>query len=664
MPTVPASAGGSAGASPLLERGDHLSALDAHVASMLQTARGRMVFIGGEAGIGKSALVRHFCGACASAVRVLSGACDPLFTPRPLGPLLDIAPLVGGEMQTLAERGGRPYEIAAALLRELAAGLPTILLVEDAHWADEATLDVLRFLARRIETVPALILITYRDDPDRTHPLRILLGELPPGETLVRLRLAPLSPQAVAGLAEPKGVDAEELFRKTAGNPFFVPEVLAAGEVAIPPSVRDAVLARVARLSPAAIELLEAVAIVPLQAELWLLEQLAGDAIAYLDVCLSSGILASSDGAIQFRHELARLVIADQVSPIRRTLLHRRALRALETPPTGEPDLARLVHHAEATADGDALLRFAPAAAARAASVGAHREAAAYYALALRVATGVPAVERAELCARHANEGFLADEFPAAIASGREAAERFRIAGDRVREGNALRELSYHLRCTRHAREAEEVGMQAVALLEQAPPGRELAMAYANVAMLRLNVEDADSTVVFGQRALALAQSLGDVECETHVLNTLGTLELLAGAPEGAARLQRSLDLALAAGLEEHVGRFYVNYGWAANRSRSYADFERYLKAGREYCGERGLVLWHHYVLAYGARCALDQGRWSDAADLAQQVLRDPRTLLPRIPALVALALVRARRGDPEYWTLLDEALALAEPAD
>lgn len=621
-----------------------------------------MVFVGGEAGVGKSALVRRFCGERADQVRVLSGACDPLFTPRPLGPLLDIAPFVGGEIQALAERGGRPYEIAAALLRELAMGLPAILLVEDAQWADEATLDVLRFLARRLATVPTLILVTYRDDLERAHPLRILLGELPSGETTVRLHLAPLSPRAVAELAEPQGVDAAELFRKTAGNPFFVTEALAAGDVAIPPTVRDAVLARVARLSPAAGDLVEAIAIVPQQTELWLLEQLAGDVLAQLDVCLASGILASANGAVGFRHELARLAIEDALTPIRRRALHRRALYVLETPPTGEPDLARLVHHAEAAADGAALLRFAPAAAARAASLGAHREAAAYYALALRVAAGLQPMERAELCVRHANEGFLADEFPAAIASGREAAERFRMAGDRVREGNALRELSYHLRCTGHAGEAEEVGMRAVALLEQVPPGRELAMAYANIAMLRLNVDDADGAVVFGQRALALAQTLGDVECEAHVLNTLGTMELLAGAPEGVTRLQRSLDLALAAGLEEHVGRFYVNYGWAANRSRSYADFERFFEAGREYCGERGLMLWHHYVLVYGARCALDQGRWSDAADLAQQVLRDPRTHLPRVLALVVLALIRARRGDPDYWPLLDEALALAEP--
>ncbi|MFI5274910.1 MAG: ATP-binding protein, partial [Ktedonobacterales bacterium] len=662
MPTGESPVARGAGPSALLERVEHLAALDAHLAAVLQCGHGRMVLVGGEAGIGKSALVRAFRDGHAPAVQVLMGACDPLYTPRPLGPFRDIAPMLGGEFQALAERGGRPYEIAAVLLRALAAGPPAILHIEDVHWADEATLDVLRFLARRIETVPALALITYRDDLDRTHPLRVLLGELPPGEAISRLRLAPLSLAAVAELARPTGVDAAELFRNTSGNPFFVTEALAAGEAAIPPTVRDAVLARAARLPPGAVELLEAIAVVPQQTELWLLELLASHGFDHLNACLDAGMLASAGGAVRYWHELARLVIEDALTPIRRMALHRRALRALEAPPTGEPELARLVHHAGASDDGDALLRFAPAAAARAAALGAHREAAAHYARALRVATELPPLARGELFAHHARECFLTDEVPTTIASGWQAVECFRTAGDQAREGDALRELSYHLRCTGHAQEAEAAGMQAVALLEPLPPGRELALAHANVAYLRLNVDDANGARMEGQRAVEFAERLDEIEAQLHALNTLGTAELLAGDPNGLANLRRSLDLALAAGMEAHVGRVYVNHGWAATRSRSYAEFESMFKDGLEYCGERGLALWRSYVVAYGARCALDQGRWSEAIDLAQHVLRDPRKTLPRIPALVVLALIRARRGDPEYWPLLDEARAIAEP--
>src|SRR5205823_10252520 len=133
------------------------------------------------------------------------------------------------------------------------ARAPTVFVLEDAHWADEATLDVLRLLARRLETVPALIVASYRDDElDRSHPLRIMMGELATSHTIERMKLAALSPDAVAQLAEPHGVDAEQLYSKTGGNPFFVVEALASRSEEIPDTVRDAVLARAARLSAAA----------------------------------------------------------------------------------------------------------------------------------------------------------------------------------------------------------------------------------------------------------------------------------------------------------------------------------------------------------------------------------------------------------------------------
>lgn len=665
MPTPHASAGGAIQQSPLLERDEQLAMLAAHLAAVLDGG-GRMVFVGGEAGVGKSALARRFASDHASEARLLIGMCDPLYTPRPLGPLADIAPALGGRFQALVEGGGRAYEIATALIGALARERPTIMLFEDVHWADEATLDVLRFLARRIESLPALILITYRDDLERIHPLRILLGELPPGPSIARMRPAPLSQEAVATLAAPNGMDARELFHRTAGNPFFVTEALAAGDVVIPPTVRDAVLARVARLPPAALAMLEAVAIVPLQVEFWLLDALASAELAHLDACLKmcvdAGMLAASDGAVRFRHELARLAIAEATSPIRRTALHRRALHTLEHPSAGEPDLARIVHHAEAAADRAAIVRYAPAAAARAASLGAHREAAAYYALALQWDDDLPPLERGQLYMRHAHEAFLNDQFPATTISGRRAIESFQAAADPEWEGRATRELSSHLRCIGLAEQAQESGEQAVRLLERITPGRELAMAYANIACLGLNADDAAVVVPFAQRAYALASDVGDVETQLHALNTLGTMRLLLGEEEGLENLQASLDLALVADMEEHVGRVYLNTGWALTRTRSYAHFDRYFTAGRDYCVEHGLTLWIHYLLAYAARWALDQGRLTEAIELAQQVIGDPRTSLPRIPPLVALALIRARRGDPDVWPLLDEAQALAEP--
>jgi AAA ATPase domain len=367
MPSVaPGTGAGASGV--LLERGAELAMLADRLEAVEHSPRGHVLLVGGEAGVGKTALARRFCDERRQSARILWGACDPLFTPSPLGPLRVVAEETGGELEEVVARGAMPHAVVTALARELGARVPTVFVLEDVHWADEATLDVLRLLARRVETVPALVVATYRDDQlDRSHPLRILLGELATRRTVGRVKLTRLSPGAVARLAEPHGVDAGELYRKTAGNPFFVVEALATGGEGIPDTVRDAVLARAARLSPAGAMLLEAVAVVPPRAEPWLLEALAGDAADRLDECLASGMLVSEPAGVAFRHELARLAVEESVSPHRKVGLHRRVLAALADPPGDGPDLARLAHHAEAAGDTEMVVRFAPAAGAHAA---------------------------------------------------------------------------------------------------------------------------------------------------------------------------------------------------------------------------------------------------------------------------------------------------------
>src|ERR1700712_2696993 len=260
----------------LLEREVQLAALDGAARAMRADRHGRLVLIAGEAGIGKTALVRAFCER-QPGLRVLWGACDALYTPRPLGPLLDIADELGGELSAAVEEGASAGAVVSALARELREGLPAIVVLEDLHWADTATLDILRMLARRIAALPAIVVATYRNDEiDRQHPLRAVLGNVP-SSSVDRIALGPLTLDAVADLAGDSVLDPAELHRRTAGNPFFLTEVLAADDADMPDTVRDAVLARIARLDDGARLLLDAVAIVPQRAELWLLEALLDD---------------------------------------------------------------------------------------------------------------------------------------------------------------------------------------------------------------------------------------------------------------------------------------------------------------------------------------------------------------------------------------------------
>jgi DNA-binding CsgD family transcriptional regulator/tetratricopeptide (TPR) repeat protein len=557
-------------------------------------------------------------------------------------------------------RGAMPHAVVTPLARELSARAPTVFVLEDVHWADEATLDVLRLLARRVETVPALVVATYRDDElDRAHPLRILIGELATSRAVGRMKLARLSPAAVAQLATPYGVDAEELFRKTGGNPFFVVEALASGAEGIPDTVRDAVLARAARLSPAGGTLLEAVAVVPPHAELWLLEALAGGAADGLGDCLASGMLVAGSAGVAFRHELARLAVEESMPPHRKVSLHRRALAALADPPGGVPDLARLAHHAEAAGDADEVLHFAPAAAARAASLGAYREAAAQYARALRFGGRLPAATRAELLERRSYACYLTDQNDAAVAAIQDALACRRQLGQGLEEGDSLRWLSQVLWCPGRALEAEEAAREAVALLEALPPGRELAMAYANLAHTHAAAGRREAAVRWAGRALELAKRLDDAETTVHALVTIGTSKF----DDGGRKLEQGLERALRAGLAEQAGRAYLVLVGTAVSARRYGLAARHLQAGLDYCSDRGLERDRRYLLASRARIELDQGRWREAGESAAAVLSVPRTSAsPRINALVVLGLVRARRGDPGQWTPLEEAWALAEP--
>ena len=316
----------------LLERSEELGVLHGLAAEMAATGRGGVAILSGEAGVGKTALLRQFRSELPRRLTVVWGSCDPLFTPRPLGPLLEPVAELGGEPAELAAAGAKPFDLAIALGEALGAIAPVLLILEDVHWADEATLDVVRVLARRASDSGLLLVISYRNDGlARDHPLRMVLGELSSDDGVTRLELDGLSREA-SELAASSSLDADELFERTAGNPFFVTETLAARTGGVPETVRDAVHAQIAGLSTSGRAVLDAVAVVPQRAEVWLLEALTDGDLGALDECLASGVLRADADGVLFRHELARLAVETSLPPDRAVMLHRRALAALSDP--------------------------------------------------------------------------------------------------------------------------------------------------------------------------------------------------------------------------------------------------------------------------------------------------------------------------------------------
>ena len=401
----------------LLERDHELATLHALLDEIVSgpSGQGRIALVSGEAGIGKTALVERFVADVPPDVRTFWGACEALFTPRPLGPLYDIVQQAQTPLRVALESNASRATLFAAVLDELTHDTtPTIVVVEDVHWADEATLDLIKYVARRIHRIAALLILTYRDDEiGKDHPLRHVLGDLP-ARDVIRLRLLPLSEEAVTTLARRAKRSGNELYLATSGNPFFLSEALSSGAPGVPASVSDTVLARAARLSPGARAILDVVAIAPSRLERWALKALTTSAPG-LDECLEAGMLRIDETAVAFRHELARQAIEGALSPRRARSLHRQALDAFMDQRENVVPIARLVHHALHVGDAALTLRFAPLAAQEAAAQGAHREAAAHYANALRFADALPLEQRAELYERLAYERYLTSQIEGAV---------------------------------------------------------------------------------------------------------------------------------------------------------------------------------------------------------------------------------------------------------
>src|SRR5580658_6048030 len=643
----------------LVEREQCLAELAKWLAAAVRDG-GCVAFLEGEAGLGKTALLQEFCRR-QHEVPVLWGACDALFTPRPLAPLHDIARQTQGALLTAVNSGASREAIFTMALDELERAA-ALVVFEDMHWADEATLDLLKYLGRRIHRTHSMLAVTYRDDEvGPQHPLRFVIGDMRRASTR-RMLLSPLSAAAVTQLSHEAGRPSQGLPGSTGGNPLFVTEVLGGIVDTVPATVRDAVLARAVRLSPGAREIAELVCVVPGKAERWLLEQAGRADEAGIEGCLSIGMVLHEDASLAFRHELARRALESSLSQPRLQALHSKVLTVLVARP-GIP-AARLAHHADGAGNAEEVLKHAPLAAAQAASLGAHREAASHYQIALRYAGNLPADQRGHLQALLSYQYYLTGQQQRAIEIQRSALEIWRNLGQRLKEGDTLSSLSILSWFAGNRADADRYIVEAIEILESLPPGPELARAYCRRSDLAMEAHESESAIDWAERAIALAEPRGNTELLSQALSTLGTVKLIGGDSSGWAGLDRSQGLALTEGLPGAAGSAYTSLVAMAVSARLYGRASRYLSAGLAYCEERDMDSFWLYLLAYRARMRFEQGNWNEAGDDAAAVLRHPLTTsISRTPALRILAHLRIRRGDPDARSPLEEARLLAGPA-
>jgi DNA-binding CsgD family transcriptional regulator/tetratricopeptide (TPR) repeat protein len=635
----------------LLERDAELRRLREALRGAVQ-GRGSVVLVSGEAGIGKTSLVRAFTREAATDARVLVGACDDLVTPRTLGPFRDMARGAGGALARAVEPVAGRDAVFGAVHQELARR-PTVMVVEDVHWADDATLDVVRYLAWRIPALPSMLLLTYRDDELRDdHPLRRMLGALGSQEVR-RLVLRPLSPGAVEELAGGHGADAGVVLAATAGNPFFVTEVLANPGVEVPATVRDAVLARLGGLSEPTQRALELLSTVPGQAERWLVEALLDGEVAALDEAERRGVLEADPGHVWFRHELARRAIERQRSSTARVASNRRVLAELARRPGVE--LSRLSHHAHQAGDPEAVVHHGLAAAREAAGAGAFTEALAHYELVLRWSGQLPDAQRATVLEESIWVLYNLSRFDEAVARASEVVALRERTGDPAALGQALTTLSRMRYMVNDPAGSEQAVTRAVDLLAPLGDLPRLARASTYLAAIMKLTDRLDEAIAQARQALELGERTGQRDVVAHSLNYLGYALLDLGDPGGAAHLRRSAEVARAAGHYEYAQRAYTNLVEGLYRLGRFGELDQPLAEGLAYAREYGFASHEYNLEAHRCMLLTLRGRWDEAeAGLRRLAGEDPGVLASF--GLSALGRLLARKGDPAAGPLLERA--------
>ena len=643
----------------LLERKDSLDQLSQLVAD-ISAGEGKTVLLSGEAGIGKTSLIKHFTNDLNSDTEILWGACDALFTPRPLGPLYDIAYQIKSNLIKMLENEEKRVSIFSEFLNYLVnTSSLKIIVIEDIHWADEATLDFIKFLSRRINRAKSILILSYRDEEiDQGHPLRSMLGDLPHSE-ITRIRLYPLSETAVDTLMKNAGVKNDNLYDRTGGNPFYVTEVLAYKKDELPSSIKEAVIARTSKLSVDTKELLEIISVIPSKVEIELLRKLLNKVEDHIDYCINKAILSTEKGLVSFRHELARLAIMNSIPEMKRIQLHQKVLNCLLEYRNQQALLAQIVHHASQAGDKNAIIKYAPLAAKQASMLDSHREAAANYLTALEYSENLSVEKKLELYEGRYYECYLTGQIEEAIKACEVIEEISKDLDNPLQLGENYRRLSNLMWSSTEYTKGDEYIQNAIEILEKLPPSPQLAMSYSNQSQIYYNIEKSDLAVEWGEKAIKLARKLNNPEIEINALTNIGIAKMFTYDDTGETILKESLRLSLQKGFDENASRTYLNLGLKYLSRRNLEIANKYYTEGIEHSNEKDLDNYWRSMLGGISKISLYLGNWDEAVEKAKIVIKQYNSdFFDKIISLSVIGIVRARRNDPGALVALEEAVS------
>jgi class 3 adenylate cyclase/tetratricopeptide (TPR) repeat protein len=645
----------------MLERDGLVSCL-AHLLEEADGGRGHVAALMGEAGAGKTTLLNAFLPQFASRCRAFIGACEDLSVPEPLAPLRDLARAARWSLSDAVDQNAghlAVFEQAIGVFE--GTDVPTLLVIEDLHWADDGTIDFVRFLGRRIRSKRILLVVTSRvEEAEGGTKLRRALGDVPPDD-VVRIEVPPLSQSAVQALARVAGLDGSAVYEFTGGNAFFVTELIRSGRPEKPPSsVRDAVLVRADRLNAAARAIANVVAIFPRRVEEEVLQAFAlPDTDDAIEDCLRIGLLVESDDGISFRHELARRAIESALTSSQRRRLNRRALEILQAL-DGTP-VARLLHHAQEANATDAVVAIAPGAAREAARMGAHREAARHFETALTFADRYTEADRIALYEDASLELHIVGKQDRAIEVRKAAARLHRANRNQVGEGASMRALSRYFYSAGHIDDSTMYANKAVEVLKGVA-GPELAMAYSTRSQLAMLAYDVENAIEYGWKAIRLAEELARPDILCHALNNIGHAMSWTDEAAGREYLERSLEMALQLQLPVEASRVFVNMAAVAITRFDLPRAKRTLEHAIGYAQEHQVDFLTTYLLGYLGRTLMLTGDWEKAYEVAVLSAEHPGSSgTARFGGLPPLVQYGLRTGTFGTAALLDELKLILE---
>jgi DNA-binding CsgD family transcriptional regulator/tetratricopeptide (TPR) repeat protein len=656
----------------LLERKTDLSKLSLLWANATR-GMGKTVLVTGEAGVGRSSFLQCFSEQIKGSGSHFLGCCEPLFSPRPLGPLHDIAPRLGKSFTHCIRDQENHSIIFSCLMDELIRiGKPICLVFEDVQWADSGTLDLIQYLGRKIEGLPILLLLSYRTcELPADHPLRAALGSLPREHT-EKIELQPLSQEGVSHLAQKHSVRADLLYDLTSGNPFYLNEVLCTPGDTLPETVTRFISSKLAKMSPAARQLCELVSTIPNEAEISVISQITfgcerktkGDDPELVESLTASGLIHFTGTGLRFRHEIARRAVENSLGTLKRKSWHGVMLEIMIRDQSLPK--ARLVHHAAQAGLGALVLELAPQAAKEAGAAGAHREACHHFATAIPYAKHATLQVQAMLYEGWAYHGLMSTSMDARFVEAlKRAITLWKEIGNVERVGYNLRMLSVLNWSLGRIEDSFACVAEAISALETITPTAALAMAYSMRAQNYVATSNFDLAITWGEKAVKVATELNATEALVHALCNLGTALMRSTKPQradGETMLKQSIALGEAAGFNENTGVAYINYCESLLWQFRVEEAQLVGNNGLEFVKRAGALALSFSLMGLLAQIAANLNRFKEAQNYAHKVLEN-HSLSPlvRWPALAATVMHLNRIGHPEGFAKLDELLLLSQ---